>query len=538
VTNEEFLAEFGHLAEAPDGMDRLRGLILDLAVRGRLVPQDPADEPASRLLERIDAERERLVAEKKIKKGKPLTPVKEDHELHPIPGSWAWTRLGFPYEFLNGRAFKPEEWGDSGLRIIRIQNISDPDARASRFAGAVDPKHIIESGDLLLSWSATLRASIWTGGKAVLNQHIFRVDSVGGAVNTRFSQVALTALIQEMSRQAHGSAMQHVTKAALVQIPVAVPPSAEQQRIVARVDELMALCDELEEGQTKATELRAATTRSTLARIIDSGPAETDDAVALINDHLRLALNPGTGAAEVVTELRKAILDLAVRGRLVPQDPADEPASVLLDHIAEERERLVSEKVMSKQSPLAALDPAWAGVESPNGWERIRLGALVHLEYGKSLPKASRDPRGDVPVMGANGEMNRCHEALLDAPGIIVGRKGSAGAVTSVPVPFWPTDVTYFVRGVGGMPLEFVSILLRSQRLSSLAKGIKPGLDRNQVHELVVEVPPLAEQQRIVTRVDELMALCDELEEGFLAERRVAAEFADSAVSALVAQVS
>ncbi len=349
----------------------------------------------------------------------------------------------------------------------------------------------------------------------------------------------------------------------LGRISIGLPPLAEQQRIVARVDELMALCDELEEGQTKAAELRAATTRSTLARIIDSDPAETDDAVALINDHLRLALNPGTGAAEVVTELRKAILDLAVRGRLVPQDPADEPASVLLERIATERERLVAEKKIKKSKEAAGVDRDNGSYPVPHGWTDVRVSDVGVVLRGVTYPKADAqkiNADGLIPLLRATNigprldledllfvpEGRVSSSQLLDQGDIVMCMSSGSASLVGKSARVTPTAAGYtfgaFCSAIKPILVgDYLALALRTpqvlRQLIDAGRGI--GINNLRIDDLrsaLIPLPPLAEQQRIVARVDELMALCDELEEGLLAERRVAAEFADSAVSALVAQ--
>jgi type I restriction enzyme, S subunit len=545
MTPDQMLQEFGHLANAPGGAERLRRLILNLAVRGRLVPQNHEDESADRLLERAASDRERLVAEKKIRRSKALPAVDKGQVPHGVPVGWTWARLGSLGAIVGGgtpRAGDPENFSsDEGIPWLTPADLSGYRgrriSRGKRFLTekglASSSATVMPEGSVLFSSRAPIGYVAIAANPISTNQGFKSIVPLGG-ISGEYLYWVLVGAVPRIRQAASGTTFDEVSGAVMSQIEVPLPPAAEQHRIVKRVDELMVLCDELELNRVKAKELRKDTARSALFAIVESDRASKERAVALLDDHVRLALRPGDGAAEVVAELRDAIFDLAVRGRLVSQDPDAEPASVLLERIGEARERLVAEKKMSKQAPLPSLGEQEPVTDTLEGWETVRLGDFAHLEYGKSLPKDRRDPSGDVPVMGANGAMGWCHEALVEGPGIVVGRKGSAGAITEVEGPYWPTDVTYFIRGVADASLGFTSILLRTLRLPDRAKGIKPGLDRNEVHELVVAIPPADEQRRIVRRVEELTGLCDDLAQRLLDERTLASNLAESVVSSFV----
>ena len=215
-----------------------------------------------------------------------------------------------------------------------------------------------------------------------------------------------------------------------------------------------------------------------------------------------------------IKKLRELILDLAVRGLLVPQDPSDEPASVLLDKIATEKERLVNEGKLKKQKrlPLTKIDKNAPDV--PQNWEHEKFGNLFAMEYGSGLKQSDRTNTGEFPVYGSNGIVGTHEDATVFEPCIVIGRKGSAGALNlCLHKGCWVTDVAYSIVPPTLMNLNFTFIQLQSLRLDLLGKGIKPGLNRNEAYSLDVFVPPLAEQHRIVAKVDELMALCDTLEQ-------------------------
>jgi type I restriction enzyme S subunit len=213
-----------------------------------------------------------------------------------------------------------------------------------------------------------------------------------------------------------------------------------------------------------------------------------------------------------VQKLREMILHLAVQGKLVPQDPKDEPASALLEKIKAEREHQIKKQRNKKSNPLHSLQSHEISYELPKSWALVRIGDLLEFEYGKGLPKSSIKESGNVPVYGANGIKRYYKDAYAKGPLIIVGRKGSAGAVNKVHEPCWPLDVTFFIQPSKHLDFEFIFDLLKSLSLEKLAKGIKPGLNRNEVYNLPIGLPPINEQKRIVAKLYELMALCDELE--------------------------
>lgn len=143
----------------------------------------------------------------------------------------------------------------------------------------------------------------------------------------------------------------------------------------------------------------------------------------------------------------------------------------------------------------------------PEGWTCQLLGDLIRLEYGKPLPDSERCPNGRYPVYGANGEKDRTNRAYWDKPSIVVGRKGSAGEVNLTEPAFWPLDVTYYVTfDERRYDLRFLYNLLLTLDLPRLARGVKPGINRNEAYALSVCVPSLPEQRRIVAILDQAFA--------------------------------
>ncbi|MDE2929027.1 MAG: restriction endonuclease subunit S, partial [Acidobacteriota bacterium] len=197
-------------------------------------------------------------------------------------------------------------------------------------------------------------------------------------------------------------------------------------------------------------------------------------------------------APDAVGRLRRFVLDLAVRGKLAEQDPADEPTSELSELI-----------VRNRINDLGL----------PGNWCRTTVGDILDFRYGKGLKVSDRADDGPVPVYGSNGIVGYTTTPLTIRRSVIVGRKGSAGALNKCNGPSWTTDVAYYVESPSFFNLDYLFFSLATLDLSDLRKGVKPGLSRADAYSKLISVPPLAEQQRIVAKVDELMALCDQLEE-------------------------
>lgn len=192
-------------------------------------------------------------------------------------------------------------------------------------------------------------------------------------------------------------------------------------------------------------------------------------------------------APNAVAKMRELVVDLAVSGKLVPNNSKENPVRLN----------------MSRDSADSSMPPNWrSGI----------LGDAITLEYGDNLPAGKRSSSGEYPVYGSNGIVGTHDSYLIKEPAIIVGRKGSAGALNIANGPSWTTDVAYFVCPPSDLDLRYTYYLLVSLRLDVLGKGIKPGLSRKEAYVLPIELPPLAEQKRIVAKVDELMVLCDQLE--------------------------
>ena len=207
-------------------IQQAKSKILDLAIHGKLVPQDPNDEPASELLKRINPEAE----------------ITCDNGHYPL--GWCKIQLKYIADYVNGRAFKPEEWETNGLPIVRIQNLNDKTAPYNKSSKSYEEKYLIHKGDLLFAWAASLGTYIWEKDDAWLNQHIFKVIPFV-FMDKLYLYYSLESLIKDFYKESHGSGMVHITKKKFEDIECFVPPLAEQQRIVAKIEKLFSILDNI-----------------------------------------------------------------------------------------------------------------------------------------------------------------------------------------------------------------------------------------------------------------------------------------------------
>ena len=205
---------------------QVRAKVLDLAIHGKLVSQDPNDEPAIALLRRINPH---------------YTPSDTSHYQN-LPQGWTVLEVGEVAEYINGRAFKPTEWEKTGLPIIRIQNLNDENAPYNYSTAKYEDRYLVQNGDLLFAWAASLGTYIWNKGDAWLNQHIFKVIPKS-FIQKKFLYYSFIVMIGDFYAESHGSGMVHITKGKFEDRPILIPPIAEQKRIVSKIEEILAVID-------------------------------------------------------------------------------------------------------------------------------------------------------------------------------------------------------------------------------------------------------------------------------------------------------
>jgi type I restriction enzyme, S subunit len=547
------------LASAPDGIQKLRGLILELAVRGKLVPQDANDEPASELLKRIKKERARLETKGLFRKSKPGTLIGKDCELLELPIGWVQVRLSDLGEFKSG---KTPSTNNETYWHGAIPWVSPKDMKALTVAATEDYVTdkavanglalIPENSVLIVVRSGILRRTVPVAINSVpctVNQDLkalsLAIPDTAQYVQLLvrgFERLILTTLTKV------GTTVESIKFDEFLLQAFPLPPLAEQHRIVAKVDELMALCDRLESEQADAGAAHAKLVTTLLGTL-----AQSTNAAELTVNWQRLAEHFDTlfTTEASLDALKQTILQLAVMGKLVPQDPNDEPVSELLKRISKERVRLEAEGTCKKSKPMPPADGD-AFYSLPNPWNWSALDSLVRVMDSGWSPACIETPSPRNDVWGVlkttavqtfqyleyeNKELP-AHlkprpECEVAAGDILITRAGPKNRVAisclveaTRPLLMISDKIIRFHLVEGGMYEKFVALCLNAGATAAYLENAKSGMAASQMNitqeklrAAPIPICPTSEQHRIVAKVDELMALCDRLKTD-LAESR------------------
>jgi type I restriction enzyme S subunit len=582
MTADRLLAHYETIADAPDAIARLRRFILDLAVRGKLVPQDPNDEPASELLKRIAKEKARLVKAGAIRTPKAI-PAQSEAPF-PIPSNWRWSQLA-EIGVLSPRNEAPDtleasfvpmpmiaaEYGVANQHEIRpwgeIKKGYTHFAEGDVGLAKITP--CFENGK-----SAVFRNLTGGIGSGTTELHIVRPLFVDQDYILLFLKGP--HFIETGIPKMTGTAGQkRVPTEYFAHSPFPLPPLAEQHRIVAKVDELMGLCDRLEAARAGREATRDRLAAASLARLNAPDPkvspakvgtgfarrAASDDE-STFQDDARFVLDalPAlTTRPDHIKRLRQTILNLAVRGKLVPQDPNDEPASELLKRIAKEIPLPKMESGKGEALPYVV----------PTNWVWTKLGWLVaHSDAGWS-PKTEDFPRsgdewGVLKVSAVSWDKFRAWEnkqvlhgtearlqAQVKQGDFLISRANTAELIARAvivdeePVKLMMSDKIVRLLLSKSCNHRFVWLVnnyadFARAHYVERASGVSPSMknvSRDVILGLPIPLPPLAEQHRIVAKVDALMALCDRLEASITATAATRRRLLDALLTEALAPV-
>lgn len=545
--SELLLKHFDQLAKATDGVARLRELILTLAMRGKLVPQDPNEVPASELLQRIRAEKDRLIAEKKIRRSKPLDAIQSSEVPYELPETWAWERLGNLGDWGAGAtpsrsnsAYYGGEipWFKSGE--LTSDFISESEETVTESALRDCSLRLNQPGDVLIAmYGATIGKTAILSVVATTNQAVCACTPFGGLSNT-YLLLLLKALKPYFISLGAGGAQPNISREKIISTVVGLPPLEEQTRIVARVEELMRLCDALEAKRQLDATQHTQLLHTLLGTLTDSAtPEELAANWHRVAAHFDLLLD----RPEAVDALEQIILQLAVRGLLVPQDPNDEPASMMLQRIRAEKDRLIAEGKIKRDKSLPPIADEEKPFELPLGWEWMRLADVVRVHNGRAYGKQELLESGPTPVLRvgnlftskhwyySNLELESekyCYEGdLLYAWSASFGPFIWTGPKAIYHYHIWklePWSEQHFDTGY------FHKFLAeKTAEIKAAGHGVSMiHMTKEKMEKIVVPYPPLAEQSRIVARFEELRQLCSDLRQRLTASRSTQSHLAEA----------
>ena len=548
------------------GIKKLRELILELAVRGKLVPQDPNDEPASELLKRIAAEKAELVKQGKIKKQKPLPEISEEEKPFELPDGWEWVTFSHLGYFFGGKTpskMKDEYWGGTipwvTPKDMKTNLIVDSEDKVTPLALEDGLTKVSPGSILFVARSGILRRIFpvaITSIECTVNQDI-------KVLSPFFSDISYYILLMMNGFERYiienltktGTTVESLLFEDFISHPFMIPPFAEQNRILSTVKKLMSLCDQLEQQSLTTLDAHQQLVETLLGTLTDSQNAEElAENWARISEHFDTLFT--TEAS--VDALKQTILQLAVMGKLVPQDPNDEPASELLKRIAQEKAQLVKEGKIKKQKPLPPISDEEKPFELPEGWEWCRLNDISskitdgdhktppRIAEGYKLLSAKNIRDGYLDYNNCDYisaiDYEKSRERCLPEKGdlLIVSVGGTIGRSSLI------KDCSDFalVRSVAIIkPLliepEYLKLAMDSKLLQSMIHshkrgGAQPCLYLGEISKFLFPTPPLAEQRNIVNKVSILMEKCRFLFLGLQSAQQTQLHVADALTDAAI----
>lgn len=489
----------------------LKNSILQLAVQGKLVPQCKDDEPASELLKQILAEKKKLGI-----KEKPLSEITKDEIPFDIPESWKWVKLGKIVSVISGTSYKSSNVCNNGIRILRGGNIQE--SKVLYFTDDVflpeaffDEEKSIKNGDILIVASTGSKAVIGKPGFVFKSDEKTQIGAFLRIVRPHSQQINDFIRIifnsefyrNHIRTKVQGMNINNVRTEHITEFIVPIPPLAEQKRIVEKIEELMPLIEEYGKAEEQLSKLNA----------------------------------------EFPDKLRKSILQQAVQGKLTERDPADEPASELLKSIKAEKEVLIKSGKIKKEKPLPPISDDEKPFDIPDSWEWVRLGDLANkfTDGTHSTPKYTQTgipflsvkdmSKGYLDFTNTKFISREEHEVLYkrcnpEKGDLLITKVGTTGVPVIVNTDkqfslFVSVALMKFSQQY--LSVAFLINIINSPLVQEQAKENTRGVGNknwvlDDIRNTIIPLPPLNEQKRIVKRVEELLALCDELKYNPLGE--------------------
>ena len=443
----------------------LRQKILDLAIHGKLVPQDPNDEPASVLLERIRAEKERLIKEGKIKKGKKSAKTSDKpHYPFELPKGWVWCKLDdIAYVGTGATPLTACKYYYENGNIAWINSSSTKVPFIAKASNFITQKAIEETNCLVYP-KGTLVIAMYGEGKtrgqisellidAATNQACAAVRPYSEATK-KYLKLFFEGNYLHIRALAEGGNQQNLSVGKIQNYEIPLPPLDEQKRILDKAKELLLQIDNIEVGKSVCQ--------------------------------------------KYINQAKSKVLDLAIHGKLVSQDPNDEPAIELLKRI-------------NPKAEITCDTPQYGKL--PKGWCLCKISSVVDIVNGKSQ-KNVESPTGKYPIYGSGGIIGKAMEYTCLAGSTIIGRKGTINHPIFVEENFWNVDTAFGMKA-NNQILEdkyFYCFCLYFDFSKLDKSSALPSLTKTAIGNLILPIPPLAEQQRIVAKIEELFAQLDKIE--------------------------
>ena len=444
----------------------LKNSILQLAIQGKLIEQRPEEGTAQELYAQIQAEKQRLIREGKLKKEKPLPEITDDEMPFEIPEGWMWVRIGQIFSLQAGKNI-------TSANIYEQKDLKHPYLcyGGNGVRGYVSSFNR-EGHFALIGRQGALCGNINVAkGKFYATEHAVVVDHFNQS-DVKWGEWFLKAL--NLNQYATATAQPGLAVSTIIKVLIPLPPLAEQKRIVSKIEELLPLVDRYEQAWTK------------------------------LEDFNR----------RFPEDMKKSILQQAIQGKLVEQRPEEGTVQELYAQIQAEKQRLIKEGKIKKERPLPEITEDEKPFEIPESWKWVRLGSIISVSSGDGLTSKEMDESGIYPVYGGNGINGHHNSYNVSKKTLVIGRVGFyCGSTHITDGKAWVTDnafiTTFDENRIDMKWLKFyIDYLDPRKKASSTAQPVISG---KLIYPMLVPIPPLAEQKRIVARLEELLPLCERL---------------------------
>ena len=454
----------------------IRSKILDLAMRGKLTEQLPEDGTAEELYRQIQAEKQALIKAGKIKKEKPLPEIAVDEVPFEIPTNWKWVVFGKVITLKSGKDLKPEEYNacENGLPYLTCASNYNENGQLIINRWTEQPKNLAIKGDILLSCKGTVgKLAILAVDRVHIARQFMAIRTYN--VNVRFVALFMQSVIEGIKKASKGL-IPGIERNDILRLSLPLPPLAEQHRIVARIEQAFSALDTIDALQAKY--------------------------------------------ADNLAVLKSKLIDAAIQGKLTKQLPEDGTAEELYQQIQAEKAKLIKEGKIKKEKPFSTnIQFQDFPFDIPDTWVFVRFGELMISRDSERVPVSTDERAHRAKVYdyyGASGVIDQIDDYLFDKELLLIGEDGANLLARSAPIAFlahgkyWVNNHAHVLDACTGLDLKYVCYYINAISLAPYVTGTaQPKMNQENMNAIWVPLPPLAEQKRIVEKIEEAMVVCD-----------------------------
>ncbi|RDU37283.1 hypothetical protein DRW41_05365 [Neobacillus piezotolerans] len=559
------LDHFHEAITTPDDVEKLKKLILQHAMQGKLVEQDPNDEPASKLFKRIEKEKQKLIKEKILKNSKPLPSIEESDIPYQLPEGWIWVRLGdigITQTGATPSTSKPEYFGGEYPFITPAdisENGIDYYQRSLSKVGIEYGRIVSENSVLMVCIGGSIGKCYYTDRLCSCNQQINTITGLC-SISGKFLYYFMSSsyFYKSVIENATGSATPIINKNKWESIAFPLPPLEEQNRIVKKIEELFKQSDELLSKLIKMQAKSVLLNKIIFTKLQDHSNYERMKDLRFAIENMEHLCND----KDSINQLRKTILSLAVQGKLEVQNVNEEPASVLVEKIKQEKERMISEKIIKKEKPLQPITAEEVPFLLPNGWEWVRLGEITmklgagktplggeknYVQEGIKFIRSQNVWNSGLLLDGVahiTAETNESMKgSIVQAKDILLNITGaSIGRSSLVPDDFDIANVNQHVaiiRLVDDSIRHYIHTCIISPYFQNEVMRVqvgasREGLSMTKLAKFIIPLPPVEEQVRIMDKVQSLFCLIDQYENKIVLKEKSTKTLSDSLIESIL----